>query len=307
MDIKKIYESIVFENNKIDEAGLELGNQAYPKSDQILIMAGGAGSGKSFILNHLLLFEGKTLNPDNTLITMVHLGAKYPESSISRKFKKATGKEFKDIDLKNSEDVNLLYDFVSDLELHSKLEWCFFNSVSSLPENYERPNVIFDVQMRNLETVDNILELAEKGKYKPENIHVVWVLNEFKTAYAQNLSRDRKIDPTLLKDYHIGVAETFNDLIVNTDEWKDLIGGDIWIVFNKKGVDIHTVLTVGNSSLIGRNKQKVTVNLDPDSKNPYFAVQLKEKGKPAKSWKEINTEILRKIRRYVPKDVRNLF
>ena len=41
-----------------------LNNQAYPKFNNVLIAAGGAGSGKGYVLSEILLFQGKTFDVD---------------------------------------------------------------------------------------------------------------------------------------------------------------------------------------------------------------------------------------------------
>ena len=49
----------------LTEAGITLGNKAYPREGQIVIICGGSGSGKSHVTDNLLLLDGKVLDTDN--------------------------------------------------------------------------------------------------------------------------------------------------------------------------------------------------------------------------------------------------
>ena len=294
----------------LGEAGLIINRNdgAYPKSDQVLIMAGGAGSGKSFILDKLLLFNGKVFNPDDTLELLLKYGRKYPNSKLAKNFKNAEGKELRQINLKDSSDADLVYDFLSKTRLHLDREAAFYKTVQ---KESQKPNVIFDIQMKNLMNVEYIYRYALLGGYKPENVHLVWVLNDVNISLGQNATRDRTVDSEFLKKSHIGVAQTFDTLIKYTEKWRKVIDGDIWIVFNKKGIDIKTIATVNrksdSSGGTDEDKYRVNIHVDDAAEHPYFAVHMKERGKPAKSWNQIDKAILDKIKSYVPEKAKKLF
>ena len=47
------------------ESGISLGKMVYPKFGNIVILAGGSGSGKGFVKDKLLLMDGKTFDIDS--------------------------------------------------------------------------------------------------------------------------------------------------------------------------------------------------------------------------------------------------
>ncbi|UQJ94980.1 hypothetical protein IANJMKHF_00074 [Klebsiella phage CPRSA] len=53
-----------FTESTLTEALITFGGRAYPKFGQVVILAGGAGSGKGFTLEKLLGIEGITLDVD---------------------------------------------------------------------------------------------------------------------------------------------------------------------------------------------------------------------------------------------------
>lgn len=303
-------QDLTTEDFNLDEAGLVINKNdgAYPNSGQILIMAGGAGSGKSFILDKLLLFNGKLFNPDDTLGLLLRFGKKYPNSNLAKKFQDKKGKSLKDIDLTNSSDANLVYEFIAEFKLHREKEACFFKAVQN---EKEKPNVIFDIQMKDLKNIEYISNYAKMGGYSPENIHIVWVLNDVKIALDQNAKRHRVVDTEFLKQSHIGAATTFKNLIDYSEQWQKTVNGDIWIVFNKRGIDVKTVVTISRMSDVDadddNSKFKLNIGIDNSEKHPYFAVHMKERGKTAKSWDSVGKAVLNKIKDYVPDKAKDMF
>ena len=93
-----------------------------------------------------------------------------------------------------------------------------------------KANVIFDVTLKSYPKWEHILMLAMLGGYKLENIHVVWVLNDMRTALKQNAARERKVNPEIIKGTHKGVAKFFKQVMtINNDYFNNI--GDIYILF----------------------------------------------------------------------------
>lgn len=294
--LENSYASLIEKQQNLEEAGLIVSKKsgAYPNSNNILIMAGGSGSGKSFILDKLLLFTGKVFNPDNTLQTMINMGKKNPNWSMAVRFKNEYGKELKDIDLHNSDDANKVYNFLDQTRLHYNREAVFFKSVQNAAD---KPNVIFDVTLSKLKTLEFIGLYAKLGNYDPKNVHLVWVLNDVTVALDQNAKRNRVVDPQYLKAAHKGAALTFKSIIDYSDRFQEIVDGDIWIVFNKRGVDVKTHVSFKRKDDNSTDYQ-ATVNIDNEAEQPYVAVHMKESGKPAKKWSEIEKPLLDKILEY---------
>jgi hypothetical protein len=123
--------------------------------------------------------------------------------------------------------------------------------------------------------------LANRLGYKPENIHVVWVINDYQVALNQNATRDRVVDPKLAMDKHIGVSNTMAHLYHNLSAYQHLMNGDLWFVFNKAGVD---------SQMSGTKKAGYV------SKASY----IKVKAAGSVSTKQLDTESLAKLKLYTP-------
>ena len=293
---KNSYASLIEQEQNLEEAGLIINKKsgAYPKNNNILIMAGGSGSGKSFILDKLLLFNGKVFNPDNTLQSMIDLGKKNPDWSIAIRFKEKYGIELKDIDLHSPDDANKVYEFLDNTRLHYNREAVFFKSVQNIKD---KPNVIFDTTLSRLKTLEFIGLYAKLGNYDPKNVHLVWVLNDVTVALDQNAKRNRVVDPQYLKAAHKGAAITFKTIIDYNDRFQEIVDGDIWIVFNKRGVDVKTHVTFKRKNDNSTDYQ-ANINIDNEADQPYVALHMKESGKPAKKWSDIEKPLLDKILEY---------
>lgn len=146
---------------------------------------------------------------------------------------------------KNPRQVKDLHMFIKSFGIADTQKALFFRSCKN---QTEKPNVIFDVTLDALEKVVGICNYAVLGQYDPNNIHVVWILNDIEMAKSQNLSRDRTIPEDILVSTHVGAAITMKDLLDENRRFQRHIDGDIWIVFNKKKVQI--AMSQQNSRLI---------------------------------------------------------
>lgn len=279
------------EAETIDEAGLIINKNdgAYPKHGQILIMAGGGGSGKSFILDKLILFEGKVFNIDSAKELLILYGKKKPDGTLAQKFKEQYGYELKDISLKNSQQCNDIHEFVTQYNLAFAPQAMFFKAAQV---HKEKPNAIFDMTLSQIDRLQYIAAYAELGGYDPKNVHVVWVLNDIKVALAQNATRDRTEPTDVIVKAHNGVVKSMDALFRYSDKWKSVIDGDIWIVFNKKNVDVKSTINLHRND---RGEQRVTMTIDD-----YVAIHMKERGKQAKTFDSIKSKLFAKILEYVP-------
>lgn len=78
----------------LDEALITFGGKAYPKFGQVVILAGGAGSGKGFTLEKLLGIEGITLDVD--ALKKLVMGS----TKLAAEIKAKTGHDVKTMNLK---------------------------------------------------------------------------------------------------------------------------------------------------------------------------------------------------------------
>jgi hypothetical protein len=262
---------------------ITFGGKAYPKFGNIVVMAGGAGSGKGFILSNLVGMEGKVFDVDE----LKTLASKTP--AIQKRVKDELGVDLADLasNLKNPENVGKLHAIMGDyLNLDKRKEKGFYTSVLTAPAD-RKPNIIFDMTFKELTKLQKVARDAEALGYDKKNIHIVWVVNDIEVAKQQNAKRARTVPSEILVNTHRGAANTMGDIINMGKKLKNYMDGDIVFAFNKVGVDANLVKSGKGGSYV------------KDAN--YFYV--KKQGKPPTSVDQLDAEIRRKIASYVPKNV----
>ena len=284
------FQSYLSEEQELFETAEELieklitfGGQAYPKFGNIVIMAGGAGSGKGFVLSNLVGVEGKVLDVD----ALKTLAAKTP--AIQKRVKDQLGVDLADLanNLKDPENVSKLHGIIGDfLKLDSRVNKSLYTGIMTAAPD-RKPNIIFDVTLKDLQKLQNITRQAAQLGYDKKNIHIVWVVNDIEVAKKQNLSRSRTVPTEILVNTHRGAANTMGDIINMGKSLQRYMDGDIVFAFNKVGVDADLAKSGKGGSYV------------KDAN--YFYV--KRKGKAPVSVKDLEDDIKRKIASYVPKGV----
>ena len=264
----------------IVEKLITFGGKAYPKFGNVVIMAGGAGSGKGFIKDKLVGIEGKTFDVD----ALKSMAAAAP--SIQKRIKKQLGLDIKLIgsDLKKPENVAKMHEIISDvLNLDNRVKKALFNGIM-LADPDRKPNLIFDVTLKDLRKLENITRQVSNLGYDKSNIHIVWVVNDIEVAKAQNLKRSRTVPTEILVNTHRGASQTMLDIVTMGKGLKKYMNGDIVFAFNKVGVD----------SDISKSEKGGMYVKDAN----YFYV--KRKNKDVQSVDSLDKELRMKIKSYVP-------
>ena len=229
--------------NRLLERALNVGaKSAMPKENQAVILAGGAGSGKGMVLNGILnIPNARVFDVDKLKTDILTLRPK----AMANAFLKQTGKDLKQINLGNPEDVALMHKFVSDNKYDKKVINQFFISNGDVwpdgtpkPEkNIHKPNVVFDVTLKDEKKMFELCNLLQFYGWEKKNIHLVWILNDFEIASMQNQERERKVPQDIVKKTHIGASDTMREIITNFGKFSGLMDGEIWVVPNKRNVD----------------------------------------------------------------------
>ncbi len=271
----------------LEEKLITFGDKAYPKNSNIVILAGGGGSGKGYQLKNLIGIEGKIFDVDRLkelALKSPLMLAKYPE--------------LKDINLRNPADVFKVHDIVNNKEnLDAKLLTALKKSIST--STTELPNLIFDCTLKNLGKLKEVADFASELGYKKENIHLVWILNDIKVALKQNAERNRVVPTDVLIKTHEGAAMTMGKILRDSEMVREYLDGDVWVSFNVEGVDIATEKNPRTKSEFGAwaggNKSQTGNFIN---KSNY--IKVKAKGKPLDTEKTVNQEFISKIKSYVP-------
>ena len=291
----------------INEAAIQLGGKT-EKYGNILILAGGGGSGKGFAYDMAIDFDGKKFDVDELKSKMLNFR---PGSSLDKQFFEMYGKHLKDMDLKRPEDVRTLHEFTDATHLDKRRKEIFFSNIKTMRE---KPNVIFDVTLKERDKITEIATLASMAGYDKNKIHIVWVLNDFDVAKSQNSLRSRKIPEDVLAKTHTGVAKTFkyvldatNGVTDNTDG--SIVNGDVWIFFNKSGTDNFVRKSKGGGmemSIINAVRVKEAKKSMPDF-DTIMNMKVKEFDKDGKLLSRDKVTVRDKIEGYVPEPTKGMW
>ncbi len=281
----------------LTEKLITFGGKAYPKFGHIVILAGGAGSGKGFISSNLLGIEGKVLDVDELKKMVI------ASKQMSARIKKETGEDITKFDLKDSKNVSKLHDLLGvQYKVDKKVSSALFRGIMEAPVD-RKPNIIFDVTLKDMKKLKTISANAEAMGYDKKNIHIVWVMNEFEIAVDQNAGRDRVVPDDIMLDTHSGAAKTMHDIMSDSVSLSKYMDGDIYIAFNKKKVDSELEVSKHkNASNVLKSKNsdgKVRGTQGQYILNSEY-VKVKSVGKASLKPDQLSDKHMNKILSYVP-------
>lgn len=211
----------------LNEAVVSFGNN--PKG-QVVILAGGAASGKGFILDYGIDIDGKHLDTDE----MKELVLRWPQ--LQAAVKEKTGKTIQNLDLKNASDTMQLHAIMKSMGWYNESIMALMASIAAgNPEN--RPNLIFDVTLKDFSKLETLCQNIKSAGYPVRNINIVWVLDSVKMSIQKNLSRPRVVPTDILVKTHEGASQTMHEVLDDYDRVKQYADGYYYIVFNAVGVD----------------------------------------------------------------------
>ena len=196
------------------------------------------------------------------------------------------GVDLNNVDLKNPKDVGKLHQIVGDiLRFPNKAQQAFFTQIITKPA-LDKPNIIFDVTLKDLRKLDNITRLVQQAGYDKKKIHIVWVVNDIEVAKVQNLDpkRGRVVPVEILVNTHRGASQTMLDVVKMGKGLKKYMDGDIVFAFNKINVDSELKTSKKGGAFI------------KDAE--YF--YAKRSGQPPISFSDMGDKVLKKIAGYVP-------
>lgn len=274
----RTFKEFCAEELQLDEKLITFGKRPYPNFGQIVILAGGAGSGKGFVLSNLLGIEGNVLDVD--ALKALAIGS----TKLAARIEQELGINIKDLNLNDSENVKKMHEILADVYgITQANQKRVFTGALAAPED-RKPNLIFDVTLKDIAKLEKITRNAQDLGYKKENIHVVWVLNDVEMAKQQNLNRDRVVPSEILLTTHEGAAITMARIMNMGSDLAKYLDGDMYIVFNKRGEDTTTISSPNGGQYV----------LDANY------LQVKKKGKRVMDRSGLTDEIRNKIRDYTP-------
>ena len=274
------------------------------KYGQIVFLAGGAGSGKGFAVQHFMQgSEFKIRDVDELKIAFQKLDAlgkfttqdlldKYGDK-ISERDKDLIKKELIDknlkmgqLDLKTPTHVYILHVLVRATDVKNKtLELMLAGA-----EKNQLPNLIFDSTFKEVSDMTDVLPKLFAAGYQPKDIHVSWVLTNYQIAIKNNKSRARVVPEDILLATHAGAAQTVYNLV--TTAMPPSVQGGVYVILNNPENTIFIVDPKTNKAY--KDKKGNPVIKD------FKYLTLKEPGKPAKKELDVKKQLLTWIKDNVP-------
>lgn len=200
-----------------------------PKEGQMVILAGGAGSGKGYATNKYILNNFKTFNVDDLKEQYVKWVKNHEEEEDSKR----------EYNFKNAKDVGDLHIKVKNKNWENREKGKFFNIPAKIYDKVvklqheddakgiinELESLLDDNNIQKRDHLDNIIfDMTAKddaaiamaifyGKTQGYDISVVWVVASQDVASSNNQKRSRSIDDKLLRKIHNSCKEFLPKLL----------------------------------------------------------------------------------------------
>lgn len=200
---------------ELTEKQIQYGNNA--NYGQIVFFAGGAGSGKGFSISNFIDNKKFKIRDVDALKTQM---AKIP--SIRQKYP-----DIISLNLRNPEDVARLHAIAKAERLPEKQLDAL---LSGMKDPSTLPNIIFDITMKDFDQLDEYVPRLIASGYKPENIHITWVLTDYSVAIVRNKNRERVVPADIMLKTHTGAALTVGRLLQN--RLPTSINGSVTVILN---------------------------------------------------------------------------
>jgi len=149
------------------------------------------------------------------------------------------------------------------------------------------PNIMFDITAKNINDIGKFMPKLLTAGYNPADIHIVWVLTDYKIALSNNLDpkRGRVLPEDILLQTHKGAAQTMFDY-VNGVGRKLAINGQIHVVLNNRE----------NTVYYGAGKKLERISAITGKKNDgvikdFKYLTLKKRGKSPLPEKKITQQL----------------
>lgn len=213
-----------------------------PKFGWAVVMAGGAGSGKGYVISNRILLPNKTIDVDELKKQYLKLKIKNPERykddgisfdkvapeilSKIRNKKKLTVKEIDEVIktvLKNPEYVSILHGIVRNKNWKDEIVNSFLNNAN--PDKL--PNIIFDMTG---DAESKLIKTANKVKRYGYKTALVWVITNFEVAKSRNAKRERSVSDKILTNTHKGAKNAILGFLDKPEATKYY--DEIWLVIN---------------------------------------------------------------------------
>jgi hypothetical protein len=264
---------------------------------QVVFLAGGAASGKGFAQKNFMESDKfKVFDVDE----------------LKKLFIKV--RDLK-MNLKNPQDVFDLHMMVKKSGVKDKRLLALSQSLSQAGDTSRLPNLMFDVTLKEVEDIKEMMPMLKALGYDSKNIHVTWVLADYYVAVKANQERPRVVPDDILLQTHVGATKTMSEIIKG--QLPSGVDGGVYVILNnrdntipyvsrskeeiegdnkrkKLGDDDTKPLKTGGS--MGKEKEKTIIVKD------FTYVTLKKPGKGFEKDSSIQKQVFNWIKDNVPRD-----
>ena len=274
------------------------------KYGQIVFLAGGAGSGKGFARQKFISVESfKIRDVDELKLSFQQLSVldkfttkqfmeKYG-NKLSEKDRALVQSEMIDqritiskLNMRNPTHVYLLHMMVKASGAKEKT----LDAILMGARAGRLPNILFDITFKDLEEFNRVIPELIRVGYEPRNVHLTWVLTNYKIAIQNNKMRPRTVPEDILLQTHSGAAQTVYKLI--KDGTHSEIDGRVDVILNNPE---NTIVFKDKDGNPIRGSSGFTVK-------DFTYLNLKDPGKTAKKEIEVKKQLLAWIRDNTPPD-----
>jgi hypothetical protein len=148
--------------------------------------------------------------------------------------------------------------------------------------------------VKDMDGVGDILPLLDAAGYDRKNVHLTWVLTDYKVAIKNNLDpeRGRVVPEDILLQTHSGAAKTMYSILKGkTDSG---IKGDVNVILNNRENTIPFVDAKGNP-IKGSGSKKLIVK-------DFTYLNMKKQGKGFNKEADIQKQLYAWVKANVPDD-----
>lgn len=285
---------------------------------QICFLAGGAGSGKGFAATNFMqseLFKVRDVDSWKSSFMKIADLADDPERLAKLHLRGSTFdpkkfKEIKGLDLKKPADVSKLHQFVDELGIKDNT---MTNMLKGMKNRKTLPNIMFDITAKSISSIKKIMPDLLRAGYNPANIHMIWILTNYKIALKNNSDRPRVVPNDIMLQTHSGAANTMFSIIQKKGT-KLAINGSLHVILNNPENTIYW--EEGDEDKGGRKLTKDAISNRTKGRwkpkanklsviKDFTYITLKHRGKPMKKEKEILLQLHRWIENNVPEEELN--
>jgi hypothetical protein len=241
---EKVMKSLTEEAEQLDERLIVYSNRA--PYGQVVFIAGGAGSGKGYAVSNFLDSSGfKVRDVDEMKKQLQKLNAigKLSIQQIVDKFGKnikpadlegikkiqSDGYDLKSMDLRKPDHVYALHVLVKAMDIKDQ---SLANMLAAANNPEALPNIMFDITAKEIADITDVVPQLLAAGYKPDNIHLAWILTNYEVAIKANQERDRVVPEDILLKTHIGAGNTIWGLV--TKALPKGMNGRIDVILNNR-------------------------------------------------------------------------